>query len=504
MQSAKANARDPYLRGLAFAHEGRHADAIPCFEAALVKRPEDARVYFALGNTAEAIGHFQAAERFFLRVLAQDPDRLEALVNLANLLRRQQRNADAIALLKPAIKRNPLFPELWLTLGSAVREAGDSATGEIFYREALRLAPDNAAALCNLADLLADQDKIDEGLELYKLAINIEPDNAQARFNRSLLFLHKGELSAGWADYESRHILAGIRTDHGLPKWNGEARNKALLVTAEQGVGDQIMFASLIPKLTEVFNSSGGRIVLEAEPRLVPLFARSFEGIEVHASRVQKCGGTDFAYYEWLDQVGGADAAIALGSLPLHLCRNLEELPQAPTYLSPEKSEADHWLRWLNQAGPPPYIGLCWRSGNVAGLRAIQYAPLQSWVDFSRNVKGTLVSLQYDAKAEEIEAFERRSDRKLLAAPGLDQKHEIDRTAALMANLNAVVSAPTAVSWISAALGVRTLKILYKASWTALGQDYEPFAPACRCIAPETSGDWPATFRKASFLLGQD
>jgi ADP-heptose:LPS heptosyltransferase len=113
-----------------------------------------------------------------------------------------------------------------------------------------------------------------------------------------------------------------------------------------------------------------------------------------------------------------------------------------------------------------------------------------------------LVSLQYDARADEVEAFEQWSGRKLLVAPQLDQKREIDHTTALMANLDAVVSAPTAVCWMSAALGVRTLKILYKASWTALGLDYEPFAPACGCVVPETAGDWPAAFQKASSLLG--
>jgi tetratricopeptide (TPR) repeat protein len=503
MRPAKAKNDDPYARGLALAREGRHADAIPCFEAALKQHPEDARVYFALGNTAEAIGHHEAAENFFRRVLAQEPDRLEALVNLANLLRRQQQTSDAIALLKPAIERNPHLAELWLTLGSALREAGDAATAEVFYREALRLAPENAAALGNLADLSADQDRVDEGLSLYEQVIAIEPENPQARLNRSVLLLHKGDLAHGWADYEYRLKLAAqaIRRNHNLPAWDGKPGAKTLLVTAEQGVGDQIMFASLLTKLADMISGTGGRIILEAEPRLVPLFARSFPGIEVHASHIEKRGGANFAYYDWLDEVGGADAAVALGSLPYHLCPTLTDLPHAQAYLSADKSETDRWSRWLHQFGEPPYIGLCWRSGNVAGLRAIQYAPLRFWADFATKATGTFVSVQYDATADEIEAFEQGSGRKLLVPPGLDQKREIDRTMALIANLDAVVSAPTAVSWQSAALGVRTLKILYKASWTALGLDYEPFAPACRCIVPDTAGDWPTAFAKALSLL---
>ncbi len=90
----------------------------------------------------------------------------------------------------------------------------------------------------------------------------------------------------------------------------------------------------------------------------------------------------------------------------------------------------------------------------------------------------------------EIDALEQMSGRQILVPSGLDQKQEIDRTAAMIANLDAVISAPTSVAWISAGLGVPTLKILYNTSWTSLGRDYEPFAPAARCIMPKKSGDW--------------
>src|SRR5262245_15780119 len=125
---------DPYAQGLALVEQGRHAAAMEHFQSALELRPNDARVLFALGRTADAIGHGQAAETFFRRVLDQEPDRLEALVSLANVLRKGGRTPEVIALLKPALERNPKRAELWLTLGSALREAGDIATAETFSR----------------------------------------------------------------------------------------------------------------------------------------------------------------------------------------------------------------------------------------------------------------------------------------------------------------------------------------------------------------------------------
>jgi tetratricopeptide (TPR) repeat protein len=496
---------DFYAAGLTASGEGRHTDAIACFERALREAPDDARVLFALGNTAAAIGHAGAAENFFRRVLAQEPGRLEALVNLANLLRKSGRTADVIALIKPVLESNPEHAELWLTLGSALRETGDATRAEAFYREALRLSPDNAAALGNLADLLADQGDLDEALNLYQQAITSEPENAQARFNRAILLFLKGELRRGWREYEYRHRIKEriLVADHGLPMWAGRrAEGMILLVTAEQGIGDQIMFASVIPALAQACAQAYGGLIIEAESRLVPLFARSFPGITVRPAKLHMRAGQTFASYDWLEECGGADAAIAIGSLPRLMRQEFSDFPAPHAYLKPDDAERAQWSAWLRrQGGAGPFLGLCWRSGSLGGLRNLQYAPLASWADFLRRAPGNAVSLQYDAQPEEIEALQHLSGRTILVPPNLDQKQEIDRTTALIAALDAVVSAPTSVSWMSAAAGVPTLKILYNKSWTSFGRASEPFAPAARCIMPAQSGDWDDAFSRARSAL---
>lgn len=495
---------DSYREGLALSRQGRHAEAIACFETALIRQPGDVRVLFALGNTARALGLAGPAEEFYRRVLTFEPHRIEALVNLANLLRAKGDPQAALALLAPVLARSPDAPELWLTLGSAYREMGDAAKAEAHYREALMLRPDYPEALGNLADLLADRGGLDDALALYDRAIKRDGGNAQVRLNRSILHFLKGNLKEGWRDYAARLAVAGKAPlrEHRLPAWSGGPLGKIrLLVMAEQGIGDQLMFASLIPELAARAAEEGGSAILECETRLVPLLARSFPSVKVMQSDMESRGGTVTARYGWLKNIGGANRAVEMGSLPRFLRGNLSLFPSPHAYLVPDGDEKTRWKNWCASNGEGPAIGICWRSGKSGGLRSLQYAPLEAWGDFLRGVPGRIVSAQYDAAPEEILELEKISGRTIAVSPGLDQKNELDRTCAFLSALDAVVSAPTAVSWLSAGAGVPTYKILYDTSWTAFGCAYEPFAPACRVMMPDAPGRWPTVFAKTLTAL---
>ncbi|HEX3675751.1 MAG TPA: tetratricopeptide repeat protein [Rhizomicrobium sp.] len=499
-----AHFADPYEQGLKLSGAGRHADAIGCFEQALVRKPDDTRALFALGNTARVLGLARPAEEFFRRVLALEPERVEALVNLANLLRTSGNFDAAEALLAPALTRNPDAAELWLTLGSVHRERGDGERAQTFYREALARRPDYSAALCNVADLLADAGEADEALALYDRAIKRDPHSAQARLNRAVLHLQRGNLKDGWRDYAARLKISGKAPvcDHALPRWDGGTlRGKRLLVTTEQGIGDQIMFASLFPELIARAKEEGGSVILECEPRLVSLFARSFPAATVKPSVMRTRGGITTAHYTWLKQAGGANLAIEMGSVPKFLRGDLARFPDPHAFLAPDAQETAVWREAFAAAGNGPHIGICWRSGKTGGARSLQYAPLAAWAEFLRGLTGTIVCVQYDATPDEIATLEAASGRRIVVPSGIDQKQELDRACGLFAALDAVVSAPTAVSWLASGAGVPVFKILYNNSWTAFGQSHEPLAPSCRCVMPQIAGDWRNAFAKAAGAL---
>jgi len=490
-----------YEEGLQLSAKGQHALAIERYEQALTQTPNDTRVLFALGNTARSLGLARPAEEFFRRVLALEPQRLEALINLANLLRSQGNFSAAEALLAPALSRDPDHAELWLTMGSIYRETGHAAEAAVHYREALARKPNYPQALGNLADLLADDGDIEEALALYDRVLRADRDNAQARMNRAVLHLLRGNLKEGWRDYASRLALYGKAPvpDHKLPRWNGEPlKRQRLLVTAEQGVGDHIMFASMIPELAERAASEGGGIILECEPRLVSLFARSFPSVIVRPWDSETRGGVPLTHYGWLKSIGGATRFTEMGTLPRYMRATIESFPTPNAYLIPDSAEA---ARWRDRFGAA--IGICWRSGKTGGHRALQYAALDAWAAFVRDWPGAVVSVQYDATPDEIAALENLSGRKIFTPGGIDQKNELDRTCALLSALDAVISAPTAVSCLSAGAGVATYKVLYDTSWTSFGKTFEPFAPSCICVMPKKRGDWADGFTQIRDALSQ-
>jgi tetratricopeptide (TPR) repeat protein len=491
-----------YQSGLKLSSQGRHVEAITQFEQALMVQPDDTKVLFALGNTACQLGLSGAAEQFFRRVLAMEPGRLEAIVNLANLLRASAQHDAAIALLEPALAREPQSPELHLTLGSTWQEKGESQKAIACYRAALATRPDYTPALANLAGMLADEGDRATARTLYDRAIKADPSNPQARLNRAVLHLLNGDLKEGWRDYAARVEVAGkvplVASEQRLEPWTGgPLKRLRLLVRAEQGIGDQILFASLIPELAARAQSEGGSVLLECEPRLVNLFARSFPQVTVRPAAIRTIGGAVMADYGWLKTAGGANAAVLMGTLPKYLRRTLDSFPRPHSFLVVDTEERARW-RSVFESGGKKIVGISWRSGAIgSGDRLLQYAPLKDWAAFLRDTDATFVCAQYGARDEEIAALEQMSGRKILVPAPLDQKNELDRSCAMLSALDLLISAPTAVSWLAAGAGVRTLKMLYGPVWTALGRDHEPFAPACECIAPAHLGDWADVFRQA-------
>lgn len=484
-------------QGQSFMKAHRFEEAIEAFEAGLAHDPSDTDLLFATGNAARAIGHLDAAVVFYSRVLLSNPTQIEAVTNLANVYRELGKHDDASEILQSAIQTSPSAHELWLTIGNVRREIADNENALLFFEEALRIKPDYALALASLGDLAYDNGDHEGAIAYYREALRHDDTNAQIHLNLAVTLLSLGNISEGWKEYDWRHKVPShqIKRNHGLVDWTGAQDDAArVVVCVEQGIGDQIMFASCFADLEAIAKESGTEFIIECEPRLLEIFERSFPSLTFHTFDLSSSPSGKEMNYAWLPLSDKATKATTYGGLATLLRTDINNFPLEKSYLTPLESERDLWTDWLKTETNKKTVGICWRSGNMSGQRALQFAGLKDWAAFVKDDRYEFVNLQYDATEEEIIELENLSNRKILRPAEIDQKQELNRVTGLIGALDAVVTAPTAVATIAAALGKPTYKILYHSSWTALGENFEPFAPACRLMTPPRAGDWPAVF----------
>ncbi|MBK1837069.1 tetratricopeptide repeat protein [Azospirillum sp. YIM B02556] len=448
-------ARKPAQAAAALALAGslqrRCGDAEPAYRRYLTLEPAEAEGWNAFGLALQSADRMEPAAKAFARTLRLDPKMAEAATNLGTIRRLQGRTADSADL----------------------------------QRHALDLRPGYAAAHTNLA--LALQDLGDEsGAEReFTRALEADPAQALARFNRAILRLRQGRLAEGWEDYAVRFDSGrlGPKRPFGIPEWDGgDLAGRRLLLWAEQGLGDELMFGSLLPEAIASFPNT----IVECDARLAPLFRRSFPGTMVRAPTRRP---TD------------ADCHLPFGGLP-RLLWKIAPVTLPPTgWLKPDPALASAWRSRLDALGPGLAVGIAWTSRRVTTERRRSYTSLEEWTPLL-NLPGLhAVSLQYDGREEEIAATEERLGLRIHRWSDLDQVADLDGTAALMANLDLVVTVASSSGEMAAALGTPVWR-LGRRDWTQLGTAVRPWFPSMRCIHPDGGDGLDGAILKASQFLG--
>jgi tetratricopeptide (TPR) repeat protein len=488
------------LRSLAAeqARGGQLSSAIASLRQALDTAPDHPAILGDLGRLALRMGEARMAEVLFERAYAADPSNPEAADDLAQALRDQARYAEAVAVLRPILEASPALPVLWNTLGTIVNAQGDSTAALIYFDEAVRLAPDFAAARYNRSGVLMDQGQTQVALAECEAALSIakmsragglEGDMAMMGLARAMMLLAQGRLEEGWSAYEARldpalpdsptfdmpcrrlgpkEPLAGIR----------------LLAVGEQGIGDEVMFASLIPDLLRALGPEGA-LTLTTEPRLVPLFARSFPEARVIAhATVRQEGRTR----RWIAGIGARDACDAwspIASLLPQLRPRIESFANPAACLRPDPARVAFWRRELAAAPQGRKVGLTWRSGLMTSQRRRSYAPLPQWRAVLSTPGVQWVQLQYGDCDDELAAAEAAFGVQIWRPPNIDLREDLDDLAALTCALDLVIGAPNATTSLAAACGAATWFLTPPGGWIQLGTDRHPwYAKARLFVAP--------------------
>ncbi|MCL6501197.1 MAG: tetratricopeptide repeat protein [Pirellulales bacterium] len=418
------------LAGLAAQQQGRHEEALGWLDRAVAAAEGNGILRFTRAGILRKLGRLQEALWEYQRAVALVPQFQPAWTNLTAVLQDLERYEEALPAAQRAVELDPQCPIAQYNLGHAYAELGEP------WR----------------------------AIEHYERAAALAPDHLVARWNLAVCRLLTGDFERGWPDFELRVAASQVHHDlYPQPRWQGEPlEGKTLLVHPEQGIGDEILFASCLEDAIRCAE----RVVLVCEPRLATLFARSFPTAGVYAWQRRN----DYLPPNLPERI---DVQVPAGSLPLHFRRRRDAFPRRARYLVPDPRQVEHWRQQLARLGPGPYVGLSWLAGGKPAESRRRSIALVRW----REVLGLpglcFINLQYGDATPDLEAV-RSLGYVVHDLPEVDPLVDLDGFAALLAALDLVVSVGNATVHLAGAVGVPTLALLPVApSWRWLQEGSE-------------------------------
>ncbi len=474
--------------------QGRAEDAYDAFIMALHFEPGSVRSRYGIALAEQALGRTEDALRTLDTILEEHHDHADAY-NMRGGLRLGRKDiAGARSDFELAIAADPLHVKAHSNLGDVLFcDLGEYERGAHHIERALELDPDNRAARCNLALVLAHRGDDRAAIAMCDRLLSEDPNLHEARLHRALVRLKLGWFDSAWDDYELRQQVrcSFVRRNLPWPQWEGEdLKGATILIHGEQGIGDEIMFASCIGEVL----ARARHTVIECSPRLHRLFERSFPAATVLP------GTPSTSMPAWLPNAPKIDVQLPSGSLPRHFRRQWSDFPEHGGYLVPDAERVRYWRDRLSSLGAGLKVGLSWRGGLPSTRGSLRSLDLPSLTPLLSISGAHFVDLQYGDTVEE---------RAELAARGIDVASwpnviaDLDETAALIANLDLVVTVCTTVVHLSGALG-RDVWVLVPSvpEWRYLAQgERMPWYPGVRLFRQAEGDDWAAVIPRVAAAL---
>ena len=468
-------------QGNALMQSGRFAQAAAIYDRALALNPAEPRAHNNLAVALAEQGQWERAVLAYQEALRQDPGYAEAHYNLGNAFQALVRYVDAIACYDRALELVPGWPSALLNRGRVFAARGQQALAADSYRQAIESRPDYPEAHNNLGLALALQGQFDNAMQHFDRAVELAPQFADAHANRAQLRLLLGDLKRGWSEYEWRCRLSSWALPTlPIPRWNGQiVSGLTLLLRAEQGFGDTLQFV----RFAATMQRGGMRVIVECQPALASLLARAagVDAVVARPSASPPC-----------------DAQIPMASLPGMLgVRDIAAVPATAHYLQAHPQLVAQWRDHLTSLAGFR-VGIVW-SGSPGHPQNCHRSIAPEHFKGLAEVPGvTLVNLQF----------------KLPTPAGLNavQLGHVDHgppsfedTAAIIANLDLVISCDTVVAHLAGALGVPVWIALSVATdWRwLLERDDSPWYPSARLFRQKRLDEWAEVFVRIKAALEQ-
>ncbi|MCS5690856.1 tetratricopeptide repeat protein [Cyanobium sp. FGCU-6] len=424
-------------------------------------------------------GLHEQAEQEFLALVSEGSSHPWAHANLGTLCLLRGDSAAAVGHLQRALDLRPDDPDLLANLAVALRSQGRLEEALALFRQALGHRPEDPGLLTQLGNILQELGDAEEGNACFQQAIAADPYHADAQWGLALGLLRCGQFEEAWQKYEWRWLTRSFRADHlpgTLPEWTPERAVQRLLVWGEQGVGDQILFATMLREVLDLVPA----VTLRADPRLQPLLQRSLPALRFSDPLAPL-------------EESAWEAQIAMGSLGRHLRRQLGDfLAHRAPFLQADP-QRNKTLREQLAPGGRLVCGISWasRGADLAWRKSIPLAELAAAL---HGPDVLLVSLQYGPVTDDLQALRKATGIEVVEAEGVDTLNNLDDLAALITACDLVVSISNTTVHLAGALGTPTWALLEDAPSWRWGQrgdgEISHWYASVRLFRQDRSDDW--------------
>jgi tetratricopeptide (TPR) repeat protein len=508
---AKLASSDPMVHktlGDTFSKLEQFTEAVSSYHRFTILSPDVAEGHFNLGTTLLKLGDPESAQASLKKAIDLNQNYFEAHFNLGHTFKNLNNLDKSVSSFREALRLEPNNAEVYCMLGNVLDGLGDRDQAEAFYLNGLATNPDCPLVHTNLGTLYSNQKKYNKAQRYYQKALEIDPNFADSKWGLSLLYLKLGEFRKGFYLYESRYhksITENITLSPvtRAPQYQGEDLNsdlkgKHLLIIAEQGIGDEIMFASVLDELrTLVFQNSKTRLTLACDPRLVELLSRSFPFLTVIPKNQNNC-------YQALDN--NLDYWVFMGSLPKFYRQSIADFTHVQPYLSANDLLVRKWTERFNQLPHSTNVGISWSGGSKKKSKKSRSLSLEEMLPVISEVSkfANIINLQYGDHNQEISSFSQTTGITIQDWQDIDPLVDLENFSAQIKCLDLVISIDNSTIHFAGGLGTKSYVLLpYNQDWRWLeNQNHSYWYPNILTVfrQPE-EGEWDSAIQEVKNIL---
>jgi len=464
-----------YNYGLSLVGQKKYMEAIAALQRGAELNPQEANLFYHMGILWEATGNRLEAIAAYQRASQLAPQNIEILNRLGTVLMADGDLVEAEQCFRRVLVTDPNYADALNNLGNILYCQGEFEQSIAFFKRALVIQPDYGIPLGNLAASLEAAGRLTEAIAAYRQVIALQPECLDFHTNLSMALLADGQMEEGWREFEWRTELMQLfsaRPEMKNPRWQGEAGNgQILLIRGEQGYGDTLQFCRYAPLAV----ARGLRVVVEVQPPLSRLL-KSLPGVE-----------QIIAYGDALPE---ADYYCPMMSLPLIFSTQLATIPGLVPYLTVSEESQKEWQQRMPTADQNTLkVGIVW-----AGKRRDASLELAA-ADGRRSIDPSLFAPLLAVPGIQFYSLQKVGPEAPTGFTLVDMMDECDDfadTAALMMNLDLIISVDTAVAHLAGALGKKVwLLNRFDSCWRWLKiRGDSPWYPTMRIFRQSRPGDW--------------